>query len=171
MDFGGAWGARLKELKKLGADLPGEVAGIARMALEAAVETAAALTPPEEDGPLRGTGTITGAAKSLWAADSSKAPALNGNEHTAELANTAQYISYLNDGHRMDRHFVPGLMLNPYNGLLERADIGLGGITVGTATEQTRPLRIKERALEAHERTALAEAARVAERLRSRMKG
>lgn len=47
----------------------------------------------------------------------------------------------------MDMHFVPGLIINPYTGLLERVDPSLGGIMVGTKTKYVRGLYMKETAL------------------------
>ena len=53
-----------------------------------------------------------------------------------------QYASYVNDGHRMDRHFVPGLTVD--GGLLQRNDAADGGLIVGTKTTYVPGLYMKE---------------------------
>ena len=130
---------RLKQLKKIQAELPETLAEIAKDATIRAVEKAAELTPPTQDD-LRGTNTRSGEMKQHWATDSKFNPiggALSGGKefHTV-LANNKEYASYVNDGHRLNRHFVPGLYVNT-GGLLEYdsdyAAAG-GGIVVGTKT-------------------------------------
>ena len=61
-------------------------------------------------------------------------PKRQGDDYTTVLGNDMEYASYVNDGHRMDRHFVPGLVVNPYSGLLEYNPDGKGGIVVGIKT-------------------------------------
>jgi hypothetical protein len=56
-----------------------------------------------------------------------------------------EYASYVNDGHRVDKHFVPGLIVN--GGLLERVDEDVGGIVVGTKTQYVKGLYMKEKAI------------------------
>ena len=53
-----------------------------------------------------------------------------GGSVKTELNNNMQYASYVNDGHRVDKHFVPGLIIN--GNLLERSPDGSGGLIVGT---------------------------------------
>lgn len=64
------------------------------------------------------------------------------------LANNMQYSSYVNDGHRVDQHFVPGLIIN--NGMLEQLDgdwAGVMGIMVGTKTTYVKGKYMKEKAI------------------------
>ena len=49
------------------------------------------------------------------------------------LANDMEYASYVNDGHRMDRHFVPGLYVDE-NGQLNYDPAAKVGLVVGTKT-------------------------------------
>lgn len=114
-----------------------------------ALETAINKTPPSDgDEKIRGTGTITGTLKSAWSRDSITASKkVNGNFITV-LKNNEEYASYVNDGHIMDKHFVPGLIINPYSGLLEKMPEGMeGGITVGTKTKYVVGKYMKENAL------------------------
>lgn len=112
------------------------LADIQTSAVREAVRTATEMTPPDAD--LSGAGTRTGEMKSAWATDSIIAPlpvTTNGETSLmSRLANNKDYASYVNDGHRMSKHFVPGLMVNPYSGMLERVDPEMGGLTVGTKT-------------------------------------
>lgn len=65
-----------------------------------------------------------------------------------------QYASYVNNGHRMDRHFVPGLYINPFSGQLEydAAKKGEVGIMVGTKTDYVPGLFMAEAGEEAYQR-------------------
>ena len=51
----------------------------------------------------------------------------------------------MNDGHRMDKHFVPGLVIN--GNLLEQDPDGEGGIMVGTKTSYVEGKYMKEKAI------------------------
>lgn len=112
---------------------------------------AAELTPPNDTSGPHGPGTITGETKAAWSTDSQTEPKVVqiGNRviSTVVLANNKNWISFINDGHRMDMHFVPGLVINPYSNLLEKVDPSLGGIMVGTQTKYVRGLYMKETAL------------------------
>ena len=80
-----------------------------------------------------------------WATDSVTTPIISGNTVTTILANNMQYASYVNDGHRVDKHFVPGLIIN--GGLLEMSKDGDdGGIMVGTKTTYVPGLYMTEKA-------------------------
>lgn len=73
------------------------------------------------------------------------------------LANNKDYASYVNDGHRMDRHFVPGLYVNPASGMLEVNPDGTGGLVVGTQTSYVPGLHMEEAAHEEYHRVVAAE--------------
>ena len=51
---------------------------------------------------------------------------------------------------RMDKHFVPGLLVDPYTGLLERVDPGMpgAGLMVGTKTAYVPGLYMKEKGVD-----------------------
>ena len=155
---------RLQQLKKAQADLPGILTKVSKDATIRAVEAAAAATPPKEGtgrGSYIGTNTVSGELKAHWATDSKVEPmgsALSGGStHATLLANDMEYASYVNDGHRMDRHFVPGLYINPESGLLEYDPAKDVGIVVGTKTQYVKGEFMVDKAKEAYEKTVLAE--------------
>ena len=53
-------------------------------------------------------------------------------EQKIETGGLIEYASYVENGHRLDKHFVPGLYIE--NGLLARHADGSGGLIVGTKT-------------------------------------
>ena len=124
---------RVEGLKRAQAQLPDLLADIAQEATRRAVEKAAGLTPPT-GGDLSGTNTRTGELKQHWAADSEIIPVRQGADWVTILANDKEYASYVDQGHRMDRHFVPGLYVNPESGLLEYDPAAKVGLIVGAKT-------------------------------------
>ena len=124
---------RIAQLQDAEARFPGELTAIAKGATIRAVEKATELTPPTMDD-LSGTNTRSGEMKQHWATDSKTEPRIEGDNFVTELNNDKEYASYVNDGHRMDRHFVPGLYINPHNGMLEYDPSADVGIVVGTRT-------------------------------------
>ena len=151
---------RIAQLQDVEARFPGELTAIAKGATIRAVEKAAELTPPTLDD-LSGTNTRSGEMKQHWAADSKVTPVKRGDTYVTELNNDKQYASYVNDGHRMDRHFVPGLVINPESGMLEYNPNGKGGIVVGTKTQYVEGLFMEEAAHEEYHRIIRTEAARL----------
>lgn len=155
---------RIQQLKKVHADLPEIFYKTAKGATLRAIEAAQAATPPKEGtgrGPYIGTNMITGELKAHWATDSKVEPmggALSGGRmYVTVLANDMEYASYVNDGHRMDRHFVPGLVINPKSGMLEYNPNGKGGIVVGTKTRYVKGEFMTDKAKEVYEKTVLTE--------------
>lgn len=151
---------RIAQLQDVEARFPGELTAIAKGATIRAVEKAAELTPPTLDD-LSGTNTRSGEMKQHWASDSKVTPVKRGDTYVTELNNDKQYASYVNDGHRMDRHFVPGLVINPESGMLEYNPNGKGGIVVGTKTKYVEGLFMEEAAHEEYHRIIRTEAARL----------
>lgn len=143
---------RAKRLKELVDDYPAKMAELAKAGTLRAIDKAADLTPPAADD-LAGTNTRSGEMRQHWATDSSAAPRREGNKYVTTLANDKQYASYVNDGHRLDRHFVPGLYINPESGLLERNTDGTGGLVVGTKTQYVEGLHMVEAAEEVYKKT------------------
>lgn len=145
---------RILQLKKIYGDIDNILYDTAKGATIRAVEKATELTPPTAND-LRGTNTRTGELKQHWASDSKTEPvggALSGgNSYTTILANNMQYASYVNDGHRMDRHFVPGLVINEESGMLEYNPDGKGGIVVGTKTKYVKGKFMVDKAKEIYE--------------------
>lgn len=116
-----------------------------------AVEMAADLTPPTADD-LAGTNTRSGEMKQHWMTDSVVEPKGQGTHLVTILANNMQYASYVNDGHDLKRHFVPGLYINPASGMLERNPDGTGGLIVGTKTTHVDGLFMADKAREEYGR-------------------
>lgn len=156
---------RIKELKQIEAQLPGRLRQIAQDATLRAVEKAMDETPPTMDN-LRGTNTRTGEMKQHWATDSTTFPAKIGDSYMTVLANDKDYASYVDQGHRMDRHFVPGLVLNEESGMLEYNPDGSGGIVVGTKTKYVRGLFMVDKAKEEYKKVVRAELKKVGDLLK-----
>lgn len=149
---------RIQQLKKAQADLPNILADVAKGATMRAVEAAQDATPPKAGtGRLPGTHTITGELKAHWATDSQTEPAVRGNRVETTLANNMEYASYVDQGHRMDKHFVPGLYINPYSGQLEYDPAADVGIVVGTKTKYVKGEFMTDKGKEAYEKAVLAE--------------
>lgn len=149
--------SRLKKLKEYYEDFPSMMSEVVKNATIRAVEKAADLTPPTDES-TNGANTITGEMKAHWATDSRIEPVGGmlsaGKEYQTILANNVEYASYVNDGHRMDRHFVPGLYIN--DGVLEYdTDYaeGGGGIVVGNKTSYVQGLHMTDKAKEEYKRT------------------
>lgn len=123
----------MKQLRSMVPEIDAKISSAAKNATIRAVEKATELTPPTKDD-LRGTNTRTGEMKDHWDSDSTINPAKSGDSYKTVLANNMKYASYVNDGHRMDRHFVPGLYVKPSSGLLEYDPANDVGIVVGTKT-------------------------------------
>lgn len=147
---------RIQQLKKAQADLPELLYRTARGATLRAIEAAQAATPPKE-GSLKGTHTRTGALKAHWASDSRAEPQIDGMSYQTELNNDMEYASYVDQGHRMDRHFVPGLYINPESGLLEYDPSAKVGLVVGTKTRYVKGEFMVDKAKEAYEKAVLTE--------------
>lgn len=149
---------RIQQLKKAQADLPNILADVAKGATMRAVEAAQDATPPKAGtGRLPGTHTITGELKAHWATDSQTEPAVRGNRVETTLANNMEYASYVDQGHRMDKHFVPGLYVNPYSGQLEYDPAADVSIVVGTKTKYVKGEFMTDKGKEAYEKAVLAE--------------
>lgn len=136
---------RVTQLKELSPRVQDMILNAIKGAGDRAVQRAADLTPPV-GGDMSGTNTRSGELKQHWESDSDTTPKKLGDTYTVLLANDKDYASYVNDGHRMDRHFVPGLYINPYSGLMEYDPSAQVGIVVGTKTSYVPGLYMVERA-------------------------
>ena len=141
----------IQNLKKQRQNLIKKMEEIAEIATFDAIEAATAATPPIDA--VRGAHTRTGELKAHWSTDSITTPVRRGKSLITALGNNIQYASYVNDGHRMDRHFVPGLYINPYSGLLEYDEVHKDevGIMVGTKTDYVPGLFMAEAGEKAYE--------------------
>ena len=142
--FGSQMRKRLEELRKTGQDVPKIMAEVAEGATIEAVRVATEKTPPN-DGTIAGTNMRSGDLAQHWATDSQTTPVVSGGSVRTALANNMQYASYVNDGHRVDKHFVPGLVQN--GSLLERSLDGSGGLMVGTKTTYVSGKYMKQAAV------------------------
>ena len=139
--FGAQCRKRLEELRKAQQDIPKIIDEVAEVATIEAVRKARDNTPPNGNAPLAGTNMRTGAMAASWERDSVTKP----THGRTILINSQNYASYVNDGHQVDQHYVPGLY--PNGGLLERVDPNVGGIIVGTKTARVPGLFMKEKAI------------------------
>lgn len=160
MELGDGMRRRLAELEKRFPDLAGRFAAIAEGATVRAVEEAVACTPPNTfgNGEVRGVHTITGQMAQHWQTDSQTAPAADADGYRTALANDMEYASYVNDGHRVDKHFVPGLYVDA-DGLLSydparKKEVGL---MVGVKTTYVEGLHITDKAIDQYDEVARAE--------------
>lgn len=154
-----------KKLHKQAADVEKIFAETSRGATLRAIEAASEKTPPVDD--LSGTNTRSGHMKEHWAADSISEPAKNGGEYATELKNNAQYASYVDQGHRMDKHFVPGLMLNPLTEKLEQVDRNAGGIMVGVKTKYVPGVHAAQAGHDAFEIASLTELRKISKKVQN----
>lgn len=147
---------RIQQLKKVQADIPNVLAQVAKDATLRAIEAATDATPPTA-GDLQGTNTSSGELKQHWATDSKTEPKITGNKVETELRNNLDYASYVNNGHRMDQHFVPGLYINEGSGLLEYDPSADVGMVVGTKTKYVKGKFMADKGKQAYEKTVLSE--------------
>ena len=127
--FGVSIQKRLDELKKAQADIPRIINKVAEAATIAAVDKATEMTPPNGGAAIAGVNARTGDLAQRWTLDSVTRP-VNGK---TELVNTMQYASYVDQGHRMDRHFTSHLAVE--GGQLVGKPAGDGGLMVGVKTD------------------------------------
>lgn len=143
--FGSQMRKRLAELRRAGQDVPKIMAEVAEGATIEAVRVATENTPPNGDAAIAGTNMRSGKMAQHWSTDSQTTPVCSAASVRTALANNMQYASYVNDGHHVDKHFVPGLIKN--GALLERSKDGSGGLMVGTKTSYVRGLYMKQKAI------------------------
>lgn len=153
MALGDGLKQRLEELEKRAPFVTSRIVSIAELATLRAIERAVELTPPNTfgDGEARGVHMITGEMAQHWMSDSRVVP--EGDDIVTVLANDMEYASYVNDGHRVDKHFVPGLYIDPQTGLLsmDPAKPKGVGLMVGTKTTHVEGLHITEAAIDVYD--------------------
>lgn len=139
--FGAQMRKRLNELRKAGQDVPKIINEVAEGATIEAVRVATENTPPNNAN-ISGVNTRSSQMADHWEQNSHTKP-VNGR---TILCNAMRYASYVNDGHRMDKHFVPGLTVK--DGMLQKAPDGVNtGLVVGTRTTYVPGLYMKEKAI------------------------
>lgn len=148
---------RIQQLKKAHADLPNIMYKTAKGATQRAVEAAMDATPHKKGtGSLKGVHTRTGELKQHWATDSVVEPLVTGGKYETFLRNDKDYASYVDQGHRMDKHFVPGLYVDD-NGQLNYDPAADVGLVVGTKTKYVKGEFMVDKAREAYEKAVLTE--------------
>ncbi len=140
--------AYLSQLQRARADLPVILSSACKGAILRAQEAAVEATPTNKTS--TGANTSTGELRNHW---STEGPEIKGTKVQTVLANDLEYASYVNDGHRMDRHFVPGLYINTNSGLLEYDPSADVGITVGTQTSYVEGVFMTDKAKKAYHET------------------
>lgn len=139
--FGSQMRKRQAELRRAQQDVPAIIDEVAEAATLAAVEKAAENTPPNGGARIVGPNLRSGDMAQSWATDSVTLP----NRGKTLLANNQQYASYVNDGHRVDKHFTSHLAIE--GGQLVGKPAGDGGLVVGTKTQYVPGLYMKEKAI------------------------
>ncbi|MDE7261886.1 MAG: HK97 gp10 family phage protein [Oscillospiraceae bacterium] len=159
MNFGDALQKRMDELAKRQPMIQKRFREIAKGATLRAVEEATDKTPPNTyaDGEIRGVHTITGElsqhARGRWREVSQTTPVQVGSDFCTTLKNDKRYASYVNDGHRLDKHFVPGLYVDD-SGILSMDPERDVGMVVGTRTQYVPGLYMKEAGIEKYKEVA-----------------
>lgn len=128
-----------RKLQQLQADMPRILQRTAKLATMKAVEAAAEATPPKAGtgrGGYIGKNMLTGELKDAWNKDSIKEPIKVGNSYITILGNNQEYASYVENGHVLNKHFVPGLYIDKAKGVLARETDPEKkvGLVVGTKT-------------------------------------
>lgn len=127
---------KLKELYKI------EFVKLINEAIQIAIKTAEEATPPNVEG-SGGKGTLA----KHWKEDSDKEAIVKGNKITFTLRNNLEYAKWVDKGHRMDKHFVPGLFIDESGNLVYDAKMkGKKGIVVGTKTKRVKGFHMVEKA-------------------------
>lgn len=145
----------LSRLQRAKAELPEILSIAAERATIRAVNVTSDATPPKAGtgrGAYIGTNTVTGELKQHWGTDSVTKPIKTAESYETRLKNDVNYAAYVNNGHRLDRHFVPGLVLNKESGLLEYNPDGKGGIVVGTKTKYVKGEFMVEKGVEEYKK-------------------
>jgi hypothetical protein len=107
----------------------------ARIACEAMEQAAKKHTPHEGDGKARGFNVISNSLQDSWVAEYT--PSANKNEvGTVSLSNDKPYAKYVQEGHRVKKHFVPWLYKDGMGTLSYETNHSqpLFGLVVGTKT-------------------------------------
>ena len=164
MAFGDALQKRMDELAKRQPMIQRRFREISEGATLRAVEETTAHTPPNTfgEGEQRGVNMITGELAQSWSKDSQIIPTQVGQSYVTTLASDKDYASCVNDGHRVDKHFVPGLYIDDH-GLLSYEPSGKDkdgkkiGMMVGTKTTEVPGLYMVEKGVEKFKEVAEAE--------------
>lgn len=121
-----------RKLATLKREYPQRFRRAVKAASQDMIAEAAGATPPLH-GEDRGKNTVTGNLAAHWKYEINEAP----NETRVSLINDLHYASYVDQGHRMDRHFVPWLYIDGMGSIarhIPEPGEALFGLVVGTKT-------------------------------------
>ncbi len=146
-----------KKLQQLQADLPRILQRTAKLATMKAVEVAAEATPPKAGtgrGGYIGKNMLTGELSAAWNKDSIKEPIKVGNSYITILGNNQSYASFVENGHVLNKHFVPGLYIDKAKGALARETDPEKkvGLIVGTKTRWVKGEFMAEKGKRAYQK-------------------
>ncbi len=146
-----------KKLQQLQADLPRILQRTAKLATMKAVEVAAEATPPKAGtgrGGYIGKNMLTGELSAAWNKDSIKEPIKVGNSYITILGNNQSYASFVENGHVLNKHFVPGLYIDKAKGVLARETDPEKkvGLIVGTKTRWVKGEFMAEKGKRAYQK-------------------
>ena len=146
-----------KKLQQLQADLPRILQRTAKLATMKAVEVAAEATPPKAGtgrGGYIGKNMLTGELSAAWNKDSIKEPIKVGNSYITILGNNQSYASFVENGHVLNKHFVPGLYIDKAKGVLasETDPEKKVGLVVGTKTRWVKGEFMAEKGKRAYQK-------------------
>ena len=146
-----------KKLQQLQADLPRILQRTAKLATMKAVEVAAEATPPKAGtgrGGYIGKNMLTGELSAAWNKDSIKEPIKVGNSYITILGNNQSYASFVENGHVLNKHFVPGLYIEKAKGVLARETDPEKkvGLVVGTKTRWVKGEFMAEKGKRAYQK-------------------
>lgn len=130
------------KLDKKNQEIRDNIEHIMEVAMNDAVETAVRNTPPNAESGCSPFTLATGSMQQKWETDSVKKPKKDGDDYVCYLRNKAKYAGWVNNGHRMVKHFVPGLKIQ--DGILVRSETG--GIVVGTKTKYVKGYYMADKA-------------------------
>lgn len=146
-----------KKLQQLQADLPRILQRTAKLATMKAVEVAAEATPPKAGtgrGGYIGKNMLTGELSAAWNKDSIKESIKVGNSYITILGNNQSYASFVENGHVLNKHFVPGLYIDKAKGVLARETDPEKkvGLVVGTKTRWVKGEFMAEKGKRAYQK-------------------
>lgn len=106
---------------------------------------AASEATPPLNGEDRGKNTVTGNLAAHWKYEINETP----TETRVTLINDMQYASFVDQGHRMDEHFVPWLYIDGMGSIARSIPVPgekLFGLVVGTKTEYVKGYNMVDKA-------------------------
>lgn len=133
-----------RELSEIRRSYPNQFRRAVNAACQDMVIAATESTPPL-NGEDRGVNTVTGNLAAHWKYEVNETP----TETRVTLINDMQYASFVDQGHRMDRHFVPWLYIDGMGSIarhIPEPGEALFGLVVGTKTAYVKGYGMADKA-------------------------